>query len=93
MCSNNERQQLLDKYFTQFEQSLIHTRFIREHKSIRLQCYNSNEQKWNTIEYKCGQMNDDQGPIIAKQQWFKMHSCFEKPRITTTTIAREFTGF
>jgi hypothetical protein len=78
-CDNNERNNLLDKYFTQSQQTKIRTIYIRKKKLLRLRCFNTNENLWKSINYQCGKMS------ITKYQWFKLHSCFQ-PTITTTTV-------
>ena len=74
-CTNHERDALLNKYFTRDQQRQIRTRYVRQDKSLRLKCFNQNENRWKVIKYKCNSMT------ITKYQWFKLHSCFEPRRI------------
>ena len=84
-CANSERIELLNKYFSQYEQSKIHAKYIEKRKSVRFRCFNTHENRWKSISYKCGTMT------LTKYQWFKLHSCFQ-PIVTTTTteLPRKF---
>ncbi|CAF1375263.1 unnamed protein product [Adineta steineri] len=87
-CNNTERYNLLNKYFTTYEQSQIRTRYIEKYKSLLIQCLSVIDRQWKSINYKCGTMS------ITVFQWYKIHSCFQ-PIITTTpppptTVATQF---
>jgi hypothetical protein len=78
-CSNKERNEFLNKYFTQYEQTKIRSIYIQKKKVLRVRCFNTNENRWKSINYQCGTMT------ITKYQWFKLHSCFQSSITTTTT--------
>jgi hypothetical protein len=83
LCSNNERNDLLNKYFSLSEQAEIRVHYIQKIKSLRLRCFNPYEKRWKSINYKCGTMT------ISKYQWFRLHSCFQSfitPTISSTTF-------
>jgi len=77
-CDLSERLELLNKYFTKDEQSKIRTKYIAKSKSVRFRCFHTTENRWKSINYKCGTKS------LTKYQWFRLHSCFQ-PIITTTT--------
>ena len=70
-CNNSERNKLLNKYFTRYQQTKIRTKYIRRIELLRLSCFNKNENRWKAILYKCGTIT------ITKHQWFRLHSCFQ----------------
>lgn len=73
-CYTDERQQVLNKYFSPIEQQRIRSRYLERKQSIVFRCYNSHNRCWKTIVYKCGTNT------ITKQQWFKIHSCFQQQK-------------
>ncbi|CAF3757932.1 unnamed protein product [Rotaria socialis] len=77
-CNNDERNALLNKYFTTNEQSKIRAKYIERTKSLRLSCLNIIENRWKSIRYRCGTMT------ITTAQWFKLHSCFQSTAVNTT---------
>ncbi len=82
MCNEKERYDLLNKYFSQYEQQQIRANYIQRKNLLRLRCYNRKENCWKSINYKCGTMT------ITKSQWYKLHSCFQS--ISTTTLPSKF---
>lgn len=78
LCSNNERNDLLNKFFTLSEQTKIQTVYLQKRKALRLRCFNPYDRQWKSINYKCGTMT------ITKYQWFKLHSCFQSTIMTQT---------
>jgi hypothetical protein len=79
-CSDTERKEVLNKYFTSNEQTQIRTKYLRTSKILRLRCFNTNENRWRSINYKCGTMT------ITTDQWFRLYSCFQTTRSTTTAM-------
>jgi hypothetical protein len=77
-CNNKERNDLLNKYFIKSEQTKICINYNKKRKSLRLKCFNQNENQWKSINYQCGTMT------ITKDQWYSLNSCFSSPTITTT---------
>ncbi|CAF3387940.1 unnamed protein product [Rotaria sp. Silwood1] len=83
-CSKNERNELLNKYFTQYQQTKIHTRYIQEKNSLRLSCLHKPSKRRIAIRYKCGTMT------ITTKQWYRLHLCFQpiiETQFPTITIA------
>lgn len=85
-CGDDERKQLLNKYFTEYEQTKIRTRYVPERNSLRVSCLNRNERRWKSIRYKCDSM------IITPKQWYHLHSCFHPFTVLTTTLPSKFDG-
>ncbi|CAF0771361.1 unnamed protein product [Rotaria sordida] len=77
-CNNNERNELLNKYFTKYQQTKIRTRYIQENNSLRLSCLHKPSKRRIAIRYKCGTMT------ITTKQWYRLHSCF--PPTTETKL-------
>lgn len=63
--------ELLNKYFTRYEQSKIQTIYLRRRNQLRLRCLSKHENQWKTVFYSCGTME------ITTQQWYELHSCFQ----------------
>lgn len=78
-CTDDERRNLLRKYFSSNEQRDIHATFNERDHFIRFSCYNINENQWKSIDYQCGTMT------ITTDQWYRMYSCSQSIRRTTTT--------
>ena len=79
LCSESERRDLLSKYFSPYEQQQIRAKQIEEKNVLRLRCFDRNENRWKSINYKCGTIT------ISKDQWFQLHSCFSRTIPTTAT--------
>ncbi|CAF2853038.1 unnamed protein product [Rotaria sp. Silwood2] len=83
-CSNNERHELLNKYFTQYQQAKIRTIYIPERNSLRVSCLNRAIKRRIAIRYKCGTMT------ITTRQWYRLYSCFQstiETELPTVTIS------
>lgn len=84
-CTDDERRNLLNKYFTSYQQRDIQATFTNNDNSIRFSCFDSNAYQWKSIEYQCGTMT------ITKDQWYQIHSCSQSSltttTMTTTTVA------
>lgn len=76
-CSYEERNELLDKYFTYNERSQIRINRRRHQTTLRLRCFNDRENRWNAIIYSCGSLS------LTKEQWFKLHACFDSRAVPT----------
>ncbi len=87
LCNENEQVDLLNKYFTRNEQQQIRTDYIEQMHFLRLRCFDRNENRWRSIDYKCGTMT------ITKSEWYQLHSCFQSTPTETETLPSKFRKF
>ena len=75
LCSREEQHELLEKYFTHQQQSHIRTIRRRHRPYLRFRCYNGQENRWNSVVYRCGTLT------LTTYQWFQLHDCSQSKPI------------